>query len=503
MTKELLDTGVIRGSSSPFAAPVVLVKKKDNTWRMCIDYRRLNDATVKNSYPIPLIEDLLDELGGGGLQFFQSWILDLVQIRMFPSDIHKTAFRTHEGHFEFMVMPFGLTNAPATFQSLMNHTFRPFLRKSVLVFFDDILVYSKTMEQHLIHLREVLEVLKANQLFAKMSKCFFGGNSVEYLGHIITKEGVATNPKKIEAIKQWLVPSTIKQLRGFLGLSSYYRRFIRSYGILAKPLTSLLRKDNFKWNEEATAAFERLKEALCTPPVLALPDFSKTFVLETDASGLGIGAVLMQEGHPLAFISKALSPRQQVYSVYEKELLAILFAAKYWHHYLITSHFIIKTDQKSLKYLMEQKLTTPLQHVWLSKLMGFDYEIVYKKGVENKVADALSRVQGPTLSAISVSHLHPSLMDKIKMSWQQDPVVQQKLQQLMKGTVVPKYKWNGSILTKNGKIVVGKFEPLQQEIIDLCHSSSIGGGGGGVIQGSMLQYRGFRVCLGGRVCINR
>ncbi|XP_076938324.1 uncharacterized protein LOC143606435 [Bidens hawaiensis] len=192
-------------------------------------------------------------------------------------------------------------------------------------------VYSKTIEQHLVHLNEVLEVLKANQLFAKMSKCSFGGSSVEYLGDIITKEEVATDLKKIEAIRKWHVPSTIKQLRGLLGLSGYYRRFIKFYGILAKPLTNLLRKDSLKWGKEASASFCKLKKALCTPPILALPDFSEPFVLETDACRLGIRAVLMQEGHPSAFISRALYPRQQVYSIYEKELLAILFAVKHWH----------------------------------------------------------------------------------------------------------------------------------------------------------------------------
>ncbi|XP_022019789.1 uncharacterized mitochondrial protein AtMg00860-like [Helianthus annuus] len=229
---------------------------------MCIDYRRLNEATVKNSFPIPLIEELLDELGGASI--FSK--LDL----------------------------------------------------------------SKDLEQHLIHLREVLELLRANQLYAKKSKCSFGGILVEYLGYIISNEGVSTDPKKITTIQEWPTPNNIKQLRGFLGLSGYYRRFIKSYRILAKPLTNLLKKDSFLWDEEAQKAFVLLKEALCSPPVLALPDYIKPFILETNASSKGIGAMLMQNSHPLAFISRALSPRQQALSVYEKELLAIIFAVKHW-----------------------------------------------------------------------------------------------------------------------------------------------------------------------------
>ncbi|KAJ0567702.1 putative nucleotidyltransferase, Ribonuclease H [Helianthus annuus] len=277
---------------------------------MCIDYMKLNDATIKNGYPIPLIEELLDELGRAVKFSKLDQRSGYHQIRMFSHYVHKTAFRTYEGHFEFLVMPFGLTNAPTTFKSLMNDTFKQFLRKSVLVFFDDILVYRNSLEQHLVHVNEVLSVLRANKIFARLYKCAFGGCGVEYLGHIISEKGVSTDPKKIEAVKKWPLPTDVKQLRGFLGLSGYYIRFIKSYGILAKPLTSLLKKDNFNWTEEATTTFENLKEAVCSPPILALPNFNKPFVLETDASVLGIGAVLMQDNHPLAFISKALSPRQ-------------------------------------------------------------------------------------------------------------------------------------------------------------------------------------------------
>lgn len=223
-------------------------------------------------------------------------------------------------------MPFGLTNAPSTFQALMNTVFKKFLRRFVLVFFDDILINSPSLEAHVKHLRSVLEVMQANTLYAKHSKCTFAMDKVEYLGHLISGEGVSTDPSKIQSMKDWPVPSNVKQLRGFLGLIGYYRRFIKNYAVINHPLTQLLKKNAFQWTEAAQLAFEVLKEAMMTTSVLALPDFNKEFVVETDACDVGIGAVLTQDGHPIAYMSKALSPKHQVLSTYEKEFLAVLLA---------------------------------------------------------------------------------------------------------------------------------------------------------------------------------
>lgn len=394
MVQSLLDAGTIQTSSSPYASPVVLVKKKDNSWRLCVDYRGLNNMTIKDRFPIPLIEDLMDELGGSLIYSKIDLRAGYHQVRMHPQDVHKTAFKTHSGHYEYLVMPFGLTNAPATFQQLMNSIFKPFLRKFALIFFDDILIYSSSVDQHVHHLQQVFDLMRKHSLYAKRSKCDFATTMVEYLGHFIEARGVSTDPKKIKAVKEWPIPATLKQLRGFLGLAGYYRKFVKSFGAIARPLTILTKKEVFTWQEEAQKSFEELKFTLCNAPVLALPDFTKQFVVETDACGSGIGAVLMQEGHPLAYISRHLKGKQLHLSIYEKELLAVVFAVQKWRHYLLHGHFIIRTDQRSLKYLLEQRLNTPIQQQWLPKLLEFDYEIQYRQWKDNVAADALSRVEG-------------------------------------------------------------------------------------------------------------
>jgi hypothetical protein len=388
---QMLRNKEIQPSDSPFSSPVILVKKKDKSWRLCVDFRGLNELTIKNKFPIPVIEDLLDELHG--VTVFSK--LDLHsgyhQIRMKDEDVHKIAFSTHLGRYEYRVMLFGLSNAPATFQQLMNSLFAKHLRKFVLVFFDDILVYSSDKEQHKKHLSIVLNILRVNQLKAKLSKCTFAQPQVEYLGHIISGQGVATDPSKIKDIIEWKKPQTLKQLRGFLGLTGYYRRFIKGYASICQPLYLALKKDNFHWGPEQMAAFEQLKQIMSRPPLLRLPNFSIPFILETDACKSGLGAVLMQEGRPIAFYSQCLGPKTNAQSVYEKEALAILHALKKWRHYFLGNKVIIKTDQQALKYLASQRLLEGIQHKLKLKLLEFTYEIEYKKGKENTVADALSR----------------------------------------------------------------------------------------------------------------
>lgn len=393
----MLRLGVIMPSTSAFSSPVLLVRKKDNTWRFCIDYRALNAKTVRDLFPIPVVDELLDELKAA--RFFTK--LDLRsgyhQVRMHPDDIHKTTFRTHHGHFGFVVMPFGLTNAQSTFQALMNEVLRPFLRKSVLVFFDDISIHSASYADHLRDVRAVLSVLREHSLFIKRSKCSFPERSVSYLGHIIDEHGVSMDPTKVDVVQSWPLPRTVKALRGFLGLTGYYRRFISGYSAIAAPLTALLKKEAFCWSPLATTVFERLKTALTTGPALQLPDFSSMFVVDCDGSGSGFGAVLHQGGGPIAFFSRAIAPHHAKLAAYERELIGLVKAVRHWRPYLWPRSLIVRTGHFALKYLLDQRLSTIPQHTWVSKLFGYDFSVEFKPGRQNAAADALSRRDEPPI----------------------------------------------------------------------------------------------------------
>jgi hypothetical protein len=326
----MLTHGVIRPSSSAFFAPVLLVKKADDSWRFCVDYRTLNAKTVKDKFLIPIVEELLDELRDASFTK-----LDLRsgyhQVLMHPDDVEMAAFRTHQGLFEFLVMPFGLTNALAMFQALMNDVLRPFLRRFVLVFFDDILIYSSVWSEHL-HL--VFEQLQAHKLYLKKSKCFFSARSVAYLDHVISDDGVAMDGEKVQDVLSWPPPTTVRAVRAFLGLVGYYRRFIKDYGATAAPLTQLLRKDSFRWSAKAVAAFQAFQRALTTAPVLRLLAFDSEFVVECDASGSGIGTVLHQGDGPIAFFSRPMAPQHAKLEAYERELIGLVHAIRHWQAYL-------------------------------------------------------------------------------------------------------------------------------------------------------------------------
>jgi hypothetical protein len=334
--KELLDLGLIRPSVSPWGAPVIFVKKKDGSLRLCIDYRDLNRATVKNRYPMPRIDDLFDQMKGAAVFSKIDLRSGYHQLRIKEGDIPKTAFRTRFGHYEFIVVPFGLTNAPAVFMSLMNGVFRKYLDRFVQVFLDDILIYSKNEREHEEHLRVVLSCLRENKLYGKLSKCSFFQKEIHYLGHIISGEGISVDPEKVKAIMEWPVPKNAHEVRSFMGLAGYYRRFVEGFSKIAKPITTLQRKGvRYEWTEECDSAFIELKRLLTSAPILRVSDMEKDFTVCTDASKQGLGAVLMQDGGVIAYASRKLKKHEELYATHDLELAAVMLALKLWRHYLV------------------------------------------------------------------------------------------------------------------------------------------------------------------------
>ncbi|KAL0544475.1 hypothetical protein IC582_019591 [Cucumis melo] len=331
--QELLDKGFIRPSVSPWGAPVLFVKKKDGSMRLCIDYRELNKVTIKNRYPLPRIDDLFDQLQGATVFSKIDLRSGYHQLRIKDGDVPKTAFRSRYGHYEFIVMSFGLTNAPAVFMDLMNRVFREFLDTFVIVFIDDILIYSKTEAEHEEHLRMVLQTLRDNKLYAKFSKCEFWLKQVSFLGHVVSKAGVSVDPAKIEAVTGWTRPSTVSEVRSFLGLAGYYRRFVENFSRIATPLTQLTRKGApFVWRKACEDSFQNLKQKLVTAPVLTVPDGSGSFVIYSDASKKGLGCVLMQQGKVVAYASRQLKSHEQNYPTHDLELAAVDYDCEILYH---------------------------------------------------------------------------------------------------------------------------------------------------------------------------
>lgn len=520
--KDLLSKGHIRPSKSPVWSPVTFVKKKDGTNRMCIDFRKLNDYTVRDQHPIPITQEAVNEFKGStifsALDLRSSYHL----LRIKEGDEWKTAFKANDGFYEYTVMPFGLCNAPAQFQRWMNSIFRDLLHKGVVVYLDDIMMHSQTIEEHIILVSEVLRRLREHNLYCKPEKCAFHKKKIEYLGLVISEEGIETDQKKLTAIQEWKPLESVKQVQSFLGFCNFYRRFMPNYSHHAKPLTILTQKDTrFVWGSEQVKAFEKIKLALTTSPVLAYPNMKKMFVLETDCSDYAMGAVLQQyhcicgnhtddlseckrkKLRPIGYFSRTLSPEQVNYIIYDKELLAIVEALKYFSEYLRQNPVktLIYSDHKMLEYFLKTKILTQREARWVLELSEYFFEIHYKKGTDNLKADALSRKPGDKpkeggeipQSVLKIEHFAEcslitsdgTLLKEIATAQANDKTVKDLVALLQSNSVPAEmqratqdFRIEAELLTYRHLIYVPDNNELKRKILESRHDSKTAGHNG-------------------------
>ena len=505
-----LQTGFIRHSTSPAGAPILFVKKKDGSLRLCVDYRGLNRITKKNRYPLPLIPSLLDQLRTAGRfsKIDLRGAYNLVRIK--EGDEWKTAFRTRYGHFEYRVMPFGLTNAPAVFQHLMNDIFRDYLDQFVIIYLDDILIFSANPDAHDHHVRLVLQRLRQHGLYAKLEKCQFDADSVEFLGYIISTQGISMDPKKLETVLNWETPANVTDVQRFLGFANFYRRFIQNYSKITTPLTALTRKQRpFKWTPAAETAFTTLKSAFTSAPILMHPQLDRPFVVETDASDFALGAILSQEDnagilHPVAYHSRKFSAAEINYEIYDKELLAIIDSFQTWRQYLLGAQHqvIVYCDHKNLEYFMTTRVLNRRQARWSMFLSDFDFRITYRPGTAQGKPDALSRrrelepkegdeahrLQQQTLlrpehlqlstlqSKMFTLSYDKSFLDNIRSATVNDPYATNIISQLnsTRGSKNQTFTMENGLLFHQGLVYVPPGS-LRLQVIQSCHDSPLSG----------------------------
>mgnify|MGYP000532974220 FL=1 len=521
---ENLAKGFIQPSKSPVGAPILFVKKKDGSLRLCVDYRGLNKITVRNRYPLPLIPTLLDRLRTGRIfsKIDLRGAYNLVRIK--PGDEWKTAFRTRYGHFEYKVMPFGLTNAPAVFQHMMNNIFREYLDHFVVIYLDDILVFSSNIEEHTRHVRLVLSKLREHGLYAKSEKCEFDRTSVEFLGYVISPSGITMDARKVAAITDWPVPTRLKEVQSFLGFANFYRRFINGFSSLVQPLIILTRKDTpFLWTSAAQRAFDALKAAFLTAPVLVHPDPTRPFQVETDASDFAIGVVLSQpddEGtlRPVAFYSRKFTAPEINYPVYDKELAAIISAFTEWRPYLAGAQHRIQvlTDHKNLIYFTTSRTLNRRQARWSSFLADYDFEILFRPGVQHGKADALSRrpdfalrpgddaysqqshclLRPDQLQMFATCMLHDdSLLNEIATATVSDPFAKEIMGRIndpspdMKSSYLNQFTTRDGLLYRNHLLYVPEGS-CRTRVLQNCHDDPLAGHFG-VTKTLELLSRGF------------